>query len=117
MLCHLGDAAEMALRTRPRIKPVEHHRRVVLKWLGLWSPVRWLHGWKTNAEHDPRAQGTRPSVFAQDRERLIAAIHALGVADQTRLESHHGFFRRMSARDWQRWMYKHADHHLRQFRV
>jgi hypothetical protein len=48
MLCHLGDAAEMALRTRPRIKPVEHHRRVVLKWLGLWSPVRWLHGWKSH---------------------------------------------------------------------
>ena len=27
----------------------------------------------------------------------------------------HGFFGRMSTADWQRWAYKHTNHHLRQF--
>ena len=33
------------------------------------------------------------------------------------LEPAHGFFGTMSVADWQRWAYKHTDHHLRQFGV
>jgi hypothetical protein len=31
------------------------------------------------------------------------------------LEPAHGFFGTMSTRDWQRWAWKHTEHHLRQF--
>jgi hypothetical protein len=76
MLCHLGDAAEMVLLTRPRRRPVAPRNRILVKWIGLWSPVRWPHGVNTNPDHDPRVQGTRPSTFDTDRQRVIKTIHA-----------------------------------------
>jgi hypothetical protein len=115
MLCHLGDAAEMVLRVRPRVKPIPRRRRLIVKWLGLWTPIRWPHGWPTNPQHDPRVYGTRPSAFAADLQRAIAGIEGLAVADPRSVEPMHGVFGTMSVIDWQRWAYKHTDHHLRQF--
>jgi hypothetical protein len=115
MLCHLGDAAEMVLRTRPRVQPVPVRERRLVKALGLWSPLRWPHGWQTNPAQNPRIAGTQPTDFARDRQRVLAAMIGIARAGPQTLESAHGFFGNMSVRDWQRWTYKHTDHHLRQF--
>jgi hypothetical protein len=115
MLCHLGDAGEMVLRIRPRERPVPLRRRRLVKWLGLWSPVRWPHGWQTNPAHDPRVAGTRPTEFAADLRRAVAALEGIAAARPGAVEPVHGVFGTMSVRDWQRWAYKHTDHHLRQF--
>lgn len=115
MLCHLGDAGEMALRIRPRTHPLPRRRRPIMKWFGLWTPIRWPHGWKTNPSQDPRRDGTRPAEFLADRERALASIRGIATAREEALEPVHGVFGTMSLRDWQRWAWKHADHHLRQF--
>lgn len=115
MLCHLGDATGMVLRTRPRTEPVPARQRAVVKVLGLWSPIRWPHGWPTNPMQDTKAGGTQPSVFAQDRARAVAGLEGIAAARPFTLEPAHGFFGIMSVADWQRWAYKHSDHHLRQF--
>lgn len=115
MLCHLGDACEMVLRTRPRARAVPLRRRPIVRWFGLWTPIRWPHGWKTNPQHDPRLDGTRPTDFARDLTRVIAGLEALAAAHAQPLEPAHGVFGAMSVADWQRWAYKHTDHHLRQF--
>ena len=115
MLCHLGDATEMVIRVRPRKHPVPHRKRQLLKWIVLWSAMRWPHGRPTNPMHDPRAEGTRPSVFAKDLARLLAGLDTLAAATEGALEPAHGLFGTMTTRDWQRWGYKHTDHHLRQF--
>jgi hypothetical protein len=115
MLCHLGDATAMVLRTRPRDRPAIARQRRTLKALALWTPVRWPHGWSTNPMHDPKARGTRPSAFAQDLERAIAGLDGVAAATADVLEPAHGFFGIMSLADWHRWAYKHTDHHLRQF--
>ena len=115
MLCHLGDAAAMVLRTRPRIQQLPGRSRPLVKAVALWSPVRWPHGWRTNPMHDPKAGGTQPSVFAHDLERAVMGLQGIATADPDTLEPIHGFFGIMSAADWQRWAYKHTDHHLRQF--
>lgn len=117
MLCHLGDAAEMVLLVRPRDRPVLQRQRSIVRLLGLWTPFRWPHGWRTNPLHDPRLAGTRPSVFAADLQRAITSLEGLAVARPDSLEPAHGFFGTMSVLDWQRWAYKHTDHHLRQFGV
>ena len=117
MLCHLGDATDMVLGIRPRKHPVLLRRRRIVKLIGLWAPFRWPHGWKTNPQHDPRADGTRPSEFERDLKRAIAGIEGIAAADHKTLEPAHGFFGTMSLIDWQRWTYKHSDHHLRQFGV
>jgi len=115
MLCHLGDASAMVLGVRPRKQPVRMRRRLVIKALGLWAPIRWPHGWRTNPLHDPKAEGTRPSEFAKDLARAIAGTEGIAAAAPGALDPVHGFFGTMSVRDWQRWAYRHTDHHLRQF--
>ena len=115
MLCHLGDAAEMVLRIRPRDRPVPLRRRYVVRWVGLWTPIRWPHGWKTNPQHDPRVAGTRPTEFQADLQRALDGMHGIATARADAVEPAHGFFGTMTIRDWQRWAYKHTDHHLRQF--
>ena len=115
MVCHLGDATEMVLRTRPRVQRTPERSRPVMKLIGLWSPVPWPRGWATNPMQDPKASGTQPSIFAQDRGRAVAGLERVAVAQPETLEPMHGFFGRMSLADWQRWAYKHTDHHLRQF--
>ncbi len=115
MLCHLGDAADMALRRRPRSRPVPVRRRPLMKALLLWSPVRWPRGIETNPSHDPRRDGTRPTVFEDDMDRAVAGLEAIARHTLDDMEPAHGFFGAMSVRDWQRWAHKHTAHHLRQF--
>lgn len=115
MLCHLGDATAMVVRTRPRTVPISHRGRPIIKALTLWAPIPWPHGWPTNPLHDPREEGTRPSEFTIDLSRAIAGIDGLATAAPDALEPAHGLFGTMSLRDWQRWGYRHTDYHLRQF--
>lgn len=115
MVCHLGDANDMVLRTRPRTEPVPIRRRPIIKWLALWSPIPWPRGWPTNPMLNPKAGGTRPSAFASDLARAVAGLEGIASARQDALEPAHGVFGVMSLSDWQRWAYKHTDHHLRQF--
>ena len=117
MLCHLGDATAMVLGTRPRKDAPPLRNRRLLKWVGLWSPIRWPRGWAANPAHDPRAAGTKPTVFEVDRARAIEGLQGLASAAGAELTPVHGVFGLMSSRDWQRWAYKHTDHHLRQFGV
>jgi hypothetical protein len=115
MLCHLGDAQEMVLRTRPRTVPLPPRRRPIVKAFLLWTAVPWPHGVATNPRHDPRAEGTRPSDFARDRARAIASLEGIAAAARDSLEPTHGIIGTMTTRDWQRWAYRHVDYHLRQF--
>jgi hypothetical protein len=116
VLCHLGDATAMVLRDRPRVVPVSHRPRRFRVALGLWSPLRWPHGLRTSPHYNPHALGTRPADFDRDRERVIDGRKRLGTTGAAApLEPAHGFFGAMSTRAWQRWAYKHTDHHLRQF--
>lgn len=71
----------------------------------------------------PRNAPTGPTLIVKDdpdfeatRERLkdlIAEFHALG---ETGTEGNiHGFFGRLTGKQWGETQYKHVDHHLRQF--
>jgi hypothetical protein len=115
MLCHLGDATDMVLGVRPRKQRIPARRRPLIKYLGLWCPVPWPRGMRTNPMHDPRAEGTRPTEFTKDLARAIAGIQGIAAAVPGRIEPVHGLFGTMSLRDWQRWAYRHTDYHLRQF--
>jgi hypothetical protein len=117
MLCHLGDSAEMVLRIRPREKPISVRSRPFFKLLALWTPFRWPHGRQTSPLLNPKGAGTKPSEFEADRQRVLSATQKLATATGGDLEPLHGMLGPMSIRDWQRWLYKHTDHHLRQFGV
>ena len=116
LLCHLGDAGDAVLRLRvtpgpaPAVKPSR-----LLKWLAVWSPVPWPKGAKTRPGSDPKQLGTRPGDFEADRERVVAGLRGMATAEPGTLLPVHFRFGSMSQKDWQRWAYRHMDHHLRQF--
>ncbi len=111
MVVHLADAGEALLAGRPFPKSSRPPSRV-LKWVALYFPVRWPHGIKAGA--DPAAAVLEPETFGTDRERAITALTALASAS-TALLPQHPVFGPMTRRDWYRWVFLHADHHLRQF--
>ena len=111
MLCHLGDANAGVLD--PEVGRRPRRRRPVVKWLALVSPLHWPHGLVTPKVVDPKAGGTRPGPFDRDRVRAIDSLNA--ISEATTMSPTHSVFGPMSVRDWQRWAWKHTDHHLRQF--
>ena len=112
MLCHLGDACEMVTLERPRAQPVRVRRRPFAKYFWLWLPTRWPRGVPTNPLHDPRVEGTRPGDF--DRRRLVSALQRIAAAPRI-ARARAWLVGTMTTGDWQRWAYRHTDHHLRQF--
>jgi Protein of unknown function (DUF1569) len=53
-----------------------------------------------------------------ERARLSAMIDRFAAAGPGGCTSHpHSFFGRLTPDEWSAWMYKHLDHHLRQFGV
>jgi len=115
MLCHLGDTKAMVTGTRPKFPPSPVRNRPIVKWLTLWLPFPWPHGWKAAPSNDPKAAGTPPSDFGQDLARVLEELDRIANAPPGTLIPAHGFFGTMSVADWQRWAYRHTDYHLRQF--
>jgi hypothetical protein len=56
--------------------------------------------------------------LGKERERLSGLIDRFAVDGPTKCTSHpHSFFGRLTPDEWAILMYKHLDHHLRQFQV
>ena len=78
-------------------------------------------------EEEPmrRNSPTAPALIVQDerdlqteRERLNSLIDRFAATGPEICTTHpHAFFGRLTPDEWSAWMYKHLDHHLRQFGV
>ncbi|HEY1678405.1 MAG TPA: DUF1569 domain-containing protein [Candidatus Sulfotelmatobacter sp.] len=54
--------------------------------------------------------------FSQEQQRLKQTVQQFHEGGEAKCTRHpHPFFGKLSAQDWSRGMYKHLDHHLRQF--
>ncbi|MBV9774391.1 MAG: DUF1569 domain-containing protein [Gemmatimonadetes bacterium] len=101
--------------------------------LGDWRPPRMLVGrilgWIIkplalgNDEPMRRNSPTVPSMvltderdFGRERERLRGLVDRFAAGGPEGCTTHpHSFFGRMTPQEWAILMYKHLDHHLRQF--
>ena len=71
-----------------------------------------------NSPTDPAFVVTDEREFAKERERLTSLVRRFcerGPAGAAKRE--HSFFGKLSGNDWGVLMYKHLDHHLRQFGI
>ncbi len=113
MVCHLSNAFRLGLGEKEASHAGGLFTRTVLKWGALWVPLPWPHGYPTRPEMDQLAGGTPPAVFAHDvvdLERLIERFtRTINAAAE------HPVFGRLSQKEWLRWGWRHAHHHLRQF--
>ncbi|TAF59317.1 MAG: DUF1569 domain-containing protein [Flavobacterium sp.] len=60
---------------------------------------------------------TAHSDFEKSRDQLIACVQEFAKGTSVITVMHHPFWGKMSFEDWDKLMYRHLDHHLRQFGV
>jgi hypothetical protein len=115
MVCHLSDGFRLYIGERPAQPAPVPFPRPLLKWIALWAPVPWPHGFQTFPELDQETGGSRPAEFNNDTLELRRLIDSF-VGPPARCSAlPHPHFGYLSEREWLRLGYLHADHHLRQF--
>jgi hypothetical protein len=114
VLCHLDDSYKVALGEKVVSPAGGVMQRTLIKWLALGSPVKWPRGVPTRPEIEQGKGGSIPVDFLQDQAALLSTFGRFcdGVPNPC---VPHPMFGKMTAKDWMRWGYLHADHHLRQF--
>jgi Protein of unknown function (DUF1569) len=114
MVCHLCDSYRSALGEKAVSAASGFAQRTIVKFVALRLPVEWPKGVPTRPEVEQGVGGTAPVEFEQDRGELLSAINRFcgGAIDPS---IPHPIFGRLTTREWLRWGYLHADHHLRQF--
>lgn len=114
MMEHTARALEMATGR----KPMEH--KLIGKLIGWAFKGGFLseRPMPRNAPTGPTLRITDDPEFDATRERLkelISEFHTLG---ESGTEGNiHGFFGRLTGKQWGETQYKHVDHHLRQFGI
>lgn len=115
MVCHVSDAYRM-MAGEKRVRGTGGLLgRTVVKWMALYFPAPWPPGVRTSPEIDQEIGGTRPGEWTADLRDLVALVGGVTSGGRAAPRQPHPLFGPMSEAEWQRWAYRHADHHLRQF--
>jgi hypothetical protein len=117
MLCHLTDSYRVPMGEKDASSATGPLQRTLVKWVALNVPLHWPKGVPTRPEVEQGVGGTPPVEFERDRDELIQIIQRFSDSPPNFEWRAHPTFGMMRAREWQRWGYLHADHHLRQFGV
>jgi Protein of unknown function (DUF1569) len=115
MICHLTDVFRSSMGEKETSRAPRAVPRLPLRWVALWLPFSWPHGFPARPEWDQRVGGTRPVEFDHDREELLRVIERFTQQPRSFAWREHAIFGRMTHAEWQRLGYRHIDHHLRQF--
>jgi hypothetical protein len=112
MLCHCAIALETGTGDRPM------KQKLIGKILMPFfrSKILGEKPFGKNSPTDPTfvVSGTRD--FAAERTRLTGLVHRfVEKGEDAAGKQEHAFFGKMTGREWGELMYKHIDHHLRQF--
>lgn len=112
MLCHCGRALETATGDRPM-------KQVFLGKLltpFIRSSILGEKPFSRNSPTDPTFVVADERGFAEERAKLLTLIDRLVARGPAAAgDAPHAFFGKLSGEEWGQLMYKHIDHHLRQF--
>ena len=112
MLCHCAIALETGTGDRPM------KQKLIGKILMPFFRSRILgeRPFGRNSPTDPTFVVSGARDFAAERTRLTGLIHRFVELGEAAAGKHtHAFFGKMTGQEWGELMYKHIDHHLRQF--
>jgi hypothetical protein len=112
MVRHLSYCYETTLGTRAVAIIVERPSPMV-KFMALRSGIPWRKNSPSAPELVLAVEEECCSTFAEQVRDVIEKTEEF--ASGRPLAPRHPFFGPMTAGDWMRWGYLHADHHLRQF--
>lgn len=111
MVAHLNDALRMGLgelATKPKGNAL--FRNPVVRWL-LINVLPWPKGTPTA----PELLAAPPGGWDADTRAFRELLERVGAADPRGSWPEHPMFGRLSGRGWGELVYRHVDHHLRQF--
>ncbi len=112
MLAHCAVAMEMATGDAPR------PQKLIGRLLGPFFKKKLLGDvpFSKNSPTDPAFVVSDERDFAREKARLAALIHRFaGQGPEAAARQVHSFLGRLTGDEWGIMMYKHLDHHLRQF--
>lgn len=112
MMHHYTLVTEQILSAKPLYdKP--NRKQKVTKVIGLYIMKKFPKDVKSSAKYI----STDPNLdFETERNNLITMIDKVSSYTQP-IYGRHPFFGPMQTKDWHLFLYKHLDHHLRQFAV
>lgn len=112
MMAHCSAALDMA---SGRLNPP----RILIGRLigGLVKPIYWNEKpFSRNNPTDPKLVVSDQRDFLREQEQLKSKIRQFQESEEGGCTKHpHPFFGALTPQQWSRGMYKHLDHHLRQF--
>lgn len=114
MVCHLCDSYRLALGEKSASPATGFLQRTAMKWFALWVPLHWPKNVATRPEMEQGNGGTVPTDFVCDRGDLLSIVARFCDTSPGAWIAH-PFFGPMTRKEWMRWGFLHADHHLRQF--
>ncbi|MDF2923164.1 MAG: hypothetical protein K0R57_2078 [Paenibacillaceae bacterium] len=113
MICHLSDQLKDMAGTRVIPDQSNFIMAYIAKPVAFYLLPRWPKGKLPTAPgYDAFAGGTKPTAFGQDKEELLRLYRNLVLKP-----GRHPAFGPMTVSEYGRVVYKHFDHHLRQFGV
>ncbi len=113
MVCHLGDYLRMATG-EVGAAPVGN---AVTAALARWIVFGLRVGFPKNARTLPELRRTPPDTLARDVAELLTLLRAFAARRDRTDWPRNPLFGRISGQQWADVVYRHTDHHLRQFRV
>jgi len=115
MLKHCSDCTKMSFGTLVLKRPL------IGKLLGpifLKSMAKNDNRIKKNEPTHPLLKIKETASFEEEKNNLIKLVTQYASKNPMELENRvHPFFGKMTSVQWSIWVYKHLDHHLRQFGV
>lgn len=112
MLMHCTTQLKLALGEDSQKQQGHALMRTKLgKWL-LFSNIPWPKGVETPAEMNAELVSFSLAGMESGKRELLSYLEKVRVQSQLRA---HPFFGELSRKEWGRLIYKHLDHHLKQF--
>ena len=112
MLCHCSRAIETATGDRPMKQKLIG--KILMPFIRSTALGEKPFG--KNGPTDPTFVVSDPRDFATERARLLSLITKFVERGEEQAgKETHAFFGKMTGKEWGELMYKHIDHHLRQF--
>jgi uncharacterized protein DUF1569 len=112
MVCHLADSLKMALGVLP-VQP----KKMPLRYPPLKQLVIYLAPFPKSAPTAPELLARQPADWSADVGDLRSLLDRVTARGAAAHWVDHPAFGRLSPRAWGVLIYRHMDHHLRQFGV
>lgn len=113
MLSHVGRSMDWVVRGGEAQPDWDDRPSKAIKFLAFRIPLPWPKGIPN--PNDPASADIPADEFESLRALVVRGLEQMSSWEVSENTPPHPAFGPLTTWEWQRWAYKHADHHLKQF--